>query len=155
MNFELKHIDYDSLNPKQKENFNFQKISGVLADYGFSTIRLTQDWQGADFIAQHLDGVTFFPVQLKGRLAFRKSYMQKNLWICFRDKQDFYFFPHDKVLELVLKSKVGIKETDSWRYKGKYGWPQLPVWAKPLLQQYKLNAKKKSEANEDLAFRLK
>jgi len=58
----LKHIDYVSLNSRQKENFNFQKVSGVLADYGFSTVRLTQDWRGADFIAQHSDGVTFLKV---------------------------------------------------------------------------------------------
>ncbi|HEV2947263.1 MAG TPA: SPASM domain-containing protein [Gemmataceae bacterium] len=34
----LKRISYSSLNAKQKENFNFQKISAVLADYGFVTL---------------------------------------------------------------------------------------------------------------------
>lgn len=52
----LERIDYAKLNARQKENFNFQKISAVLADYGFVAMRLSDDWQGADFIALHIDG---------------------------------------------------------------------------------------------------
>lgn len=44
-----------------------------MADYGFMTIRLSDDWQGADFIAQHVDGVLFLRVQLKGRLTLGKT----------------------------------------------------------------------------------
>ena len=44
----LKQIKYRRLNARQKENFNFQKLSAVLADYGFVTFRLSDDWQGAD-----------------------------------------------------------------------------------------------------------
>jgi hypothetical protein len=51
MNFN--RILYSNLNSRQKEAFNFQKVSAVLADYGFITIRLSSDWGGADFIAQH------------------------------------------------------------------------------------------------------
>ena len=40
-NFEK--IDYNSLNAKQKENFNFQKVSAAFADYGFNGIQLTDD----------------------------------------------------------------------------------------------------------------
>jgi hypothetical protein len=54
-------IEYESLNSRQREAFNFQKVSAVLADYGFITIRLSSDWRGADFIAQHVDG-TFLKV---------------------------------------------------------------------------------------------
>lgn len=53
---ELKKIEYRKLNARQKENFNFQKVSAILADYGFVTPRLPDDWQGADFIAQHVGG---------------------------------------------------------------------------------------------------
>lgn len=42
-------IKYSDLSSPQKENYNFQKISAVLADYGFATIRLSDDWNGADF----------------------------------------------------------------------------------------------------------
>lgn len=54
MTLKLKKISYsDDLNARQKENFNFQKVSAVLADYGYVTMRLSDDWQGADFIALH------------------------------------------------------------------------------------------------------
>lgn len=39
-------ITYARLNSRQKENYNFQKIAARLADYGFNSIRLTDDWQG-------------------------------------------------------------------------------------------------------------
>lgn len=67
--FTFSRVEYSCLNSRQKENFNYQKIAGVLADYGFITHRLSDDWNGADFIAQHIDGVLFLRVQLKGGLA--------------------------------------------------------------------------------------
>ena|SRR3989338_692771 len=81
-------INYKELNSRQKENFNFQKISAVLADYGYTTIRLTDDYKGADFIAVHIDGITFLKVQLKsGGLQFWKKYQNKEIWICFPYKK--------------------------------------------------------------------
>ena len=53
-----KKIKYGSLNNRQKESYNFQKVSSILAEYGFVTMKLNDDWQGADFIAQHIDGNT-------------------------------------------------------------------------------------------------
>ena len=55
----LTQIKYNDLNSRQRERYNFQKIAGLLADYGFSSIKLDDDWQGADFLAQHIDGFTF------------------------------------------------------------------------------------------------
>ena len=52
MSLNLELITYSSLNPRQKENYNYQKLSALLADYGFVTMRLSDDWQGADMIAQ-------------------------------------------------------------------------------------------------------
>ena len=70
----LKRIRYkEDLNARQKENFNFQKVASTLADYGFNCIRLSDDWQGADFIACHIDGNTFVKIQLKGALTFEKN----------------------------------------------------------------------------------
>jgi hypothetical protein len=37
----LERVAYETLNARQKENFNFQKVSAVLADYGYVTIRLS------------------------------------------------------------------------------------------------------------------
>ena len=60
----MKKILYKNLNAKQKETFNFQKVSAVLADYGYACIRLNDDWNGADFIAQHIDGLNYLKIQL-------------------------------------------------------------------------------------------
>jgi hypothetical protein len=32
----FEHIRYDTLNPRQKEVFHFQKVAATLADYGFN-----------------------------------------------------------------------------------------------------------------------
>jgi hypothetical protein len=62
-------IAYQSLNARQKENYNFQKVAGRLAEYGYSCLRLNDDWHGADFLAVHVDGTNVLRVQLKGRFA--------------------------------------------------------------------------------------
>ena len=70
-------IDYNSLNAKQNENFNFQKVAAAFAYYGFNCTQLTEDWNGADFLANHVDGITLLRVQLKGRLTFATKYQKK------------------------------------------------------------------------------
>ena len=64
---ELKRIKYEDLNAKQKQIYNFQKVAGLLADYGYNCIKLDDDWQGADFLAYHNDGDQTLKVQLKAR----------------------------------------------------------------------------------------
>jgi len=120
MRFKL--ISYSNLNSRQQESYNFHKVAGVLADYGFTSIRLSDDWEGADFIAQHIDGETFLKVQLKGRLSFDKKYLGKGLWICFLHDNQVILYPHDEVLEKF--SKAGrIINTESWTKKGQYHFP--------------------------------
>ncbi|MDQ5946366.1 MAG: hypothetical protein QG619_1789, partial [Pseudomonadota bacterium] len=79
----MKRINYNQLNSKQKENYNFQKVAAVLADYGFTCLRLSDDWQGADFLAYHIDGETTLKVQLKGRLTLEEKYVSKNIHVAF------------------------------------------------------------------------
>jgi hypothetical protein len=135
---ELKRIRYASLNSWQKENFNFQKISAVLADYGFVTLRLSDDWQGADFIAQHIDGATFARVQLKGRLTFDAKYRGKDLWVAFSEGESWYLYPHDEVLAQVLKAtRVG--STVSWSGRGGYAFPRLSKKLRELLEKYRIS----------------
>ena len=70
----FQRIQYEQLNSRQKENFNFQKVAAELADYGFNCMWLNDDWQGADFIACHIDGNNFIKVQLKGRLTIDQRF---------------------------------------------------------------------------------
>ncbi|HLG29223.1 MAG TPA: hypothetical protein VI387_03340 [Candidatus Brocadiales bacterium] len=137
MDLKLTRINYSDLNARQKENYNFQKVSAVLADYGFVTLRLSDDWQGADFIAQHVDGETFIKIQLKGRLTFEEKYRGKDLYMAFQNDGAWYLFPHDTVLESFLsETKIGI--TESWTKHGGYSFPVLSKQAKDLLEPYKI-----------------
>lgn len=136
-------IEYSKLNARQKENYNFLKVSGILADYGFMTMRLSDDWEGADFIAVHIDGMKLLKVQLKGRFVFDKKYMKKNLFICFPCNGDWYLYPHD---DLLIKCEADNRafpflagSNKSWEVDGCVHWPNPPpTQFLELLEEYKL-----------------
>ncbi|OBU86575.1 hypothetical protein [Chromobacterium subtsugae] len=131
-------VEYDQLNARQKENYNFQKLAAVLADYGFNCLRLTDDWQGADFIACHIDGETFLKVQLKGcRLLFDRKYCGKNFHIAFRDGEQFYLYPHDELLRQMMELGI-IAGTKSWESGGNYHFPRMTEKQLRLLHPYRL-----------------
>ena len=115
----LTKIDYESLKPRQKEIFNFQKISGVLADYGFNCIKLADDWQGADFLAYHKDRLDTLKVQLKSRLTIDKKYKGKELFVAFPLNEHWYLVEHDALIEKVGQHTNWLN-TDSWVTKGCY-----------------------------------
>ena len=129
-------IRYEELNARQQESYNYQKVSAILADYGFVTIRLSDDWRGADFIAQHVDGTTFLKVQLKGRLTLDRKYEGREIHICFRAGADWYLYPHDSIMEQILASST-ITGTKSWT-KGLYTFPSLSRKLRGLLEPYRL-----------------
>ena len=131
-------VNYKKLNSRQKENYDYQKISSILADYGYSTIRLSDDWQSADFIAQHYKDRVFFKVQLKGRLGIDKKYMEKDIWICFRVKNHLYLYPHDETARYIIENS-NIQNTTSWGKRGRYNWPRIPRRFLKFLDQYKLD----------------
>ena len=148
----LKRIRYSDLNAKQKENYNFQKVSAVLADYGFVTLRLSDDWQGADFIASHIDGKRFIRVQLKSRLTFYKKYQGKDLYIAFRESGIWYLYAHDEVLEKVL-AVTGIGKTASWSERGGYSRGVLSKQLRSMLEPYRIPVNVKMGLGTTTAFK--
>ncbi len=137
MDHRFKTISYSALNSRQKENYNFQKVSAVLADYGFNTIRLSDDWQGADFIAIHINGNDFLKVQLKGRLTFDKRYISKGIWVCFPYKSSWFLYPHDPLLK-TLGDTMNFIKTKSWKDEGAFSWKSLSKNQLSLLSEYKV-----------------
>ena len=115
----LKHIEYSELNSRQKEIYNFQKVAGLLADYGFNCIKLADDWQGADFLAYHKDGNETLRVQLKSRTSINKKYMHKNLYIAFPISGNWCLIEHDELVKLIGNNTNWLN-TDSWRVNGAY-----------------------------------
>lgn len=117
-------IRYEELNSRQQENYNFHKLSSVLADYGYTCIRLSDDWQGADLIAMHISG-DFLKIQLKGRLSFDKKYLGKSLHIAFRSGDRWYVYPHDELCQQLIYGHDSRHSSASWRDAGIYNFPTL------------------------------
>ena len=118
---ELIKVDYKSLNARQKENYNFHKVASALAEYGYNSLRLNDDWQGADFIA--IKGDEMIKVQLKGRFTIDKKYLGKEIYIAFIEDGVIKVYDHDEVVNSLTGS---ILETESWKVNGNYSWPKTP-----------------------------
>ncbi|QCF27617.1 hypothetical protein [Hydrocarboniclastica marina] len=130
----LERINYKDLNARAQETYNFHKIAAVLADYGYNCIWLSNDWNGADFIAVHVDGVSDIKVQLKGCVSFAKKYRGKNLYIGFYDLDNLYLYPHDLILDQV-EQDISDKK---WLEKGTYFRTSITKRFRDLLEPYKI-----------------
>lgn len=135
----LKKIAYENLNARQKENYNFHKIAAALAEYGYSCMWLNDDWQGADFIANHIDGEAFLKVQLKSRLTINRKYIDKDIWVAFRYEDNTYLYPHDAVMKIIFDKLPTIIDRNSWKLKGGFSWPNpMPAKLQLELIKYKI-----------------
>ena len=114
-------IEYENLTARQKEQYNFQKVAAKLADYGFNCIKLSDDWQGADFLAYHKDQDQTLKVQLKARLSIYRKYEGKDIWMCFPVNnvtgRRWYLILHDKLVEIVGE-RTSWLDTPSWKNGG-------------------------------------
>ena len=113
----LARISYKSLNSRQKEIYNFQKVAAILADYGFNCIKLSDDWHGADFLAYHKDGSNTLKVQLKARPTIDKKYVGKDIFITFPAAGSWYLLEHDRLVEKASQHTNWLN-TSSWKNKG-------------------------------------
>lgn len=135
----MQKIKYAQLNARQKETYNFQKVSAILADYGYATIKLNDDWNGADFIAQYINGRDYLKIQLKSRLTFDKKYKDGEIFICFPYGDQWYLFDHDSTLAVFLAEfSEGMLMSKSWAEKGHYSWGTLSVKILELLKDSRL-----------------
>lgn len=128
---DLKKIDYSELNHRQKENYNFQKLSGVLADYGFTTYRMHDDYNGADFHAVGKNG-KIIKIQLKGRAEVLSKYLEKDIFIGFCYKSEWYLYPHDIMYKIITEHSVGAKKNKGRSMK------IIPKWLQEEMNKYKI-----------------
>ncbi|PHS77665.1 MAG: hypothetical protein COB59_08935 [Rhodospirillaceae bacterium] len=110
------------LNPKQKEIYNFQIVARELAEYGFNCIKLSDDWNGADFLAYHYKGNETLKVQLKSRLTVAKHYIGNEIFMAFPIKSTghWYLIKHEELVELMIKNVGKSGEEISWDKNGVY-----------------------------------
>ena len=114
-------VDYNKLNSKQKENYNFHKVASALADYGYDSMRLNNDWEGADFIAVKNDEM--LKIQLKGRFTVDEKYIDKSILIAFIENDIVKIYDHDEAVNMLPDN---ILDCSSWSEKGGYSWGQTP-----------------------------
>jgi len=137
-------ISYESLKKKQREIYNFQRVSAVFAEYGYSITPLRDDIEFADFVA-----VPFIKnekkkplwVQLKGGFTAWKEYFDKNLYICFFDRntKTWYLYPHDKLYkEFEDEFRKRAKNWDSKGYTSS-GETSVPTFLIDALDKYKID----------------
>ena len=125
----LQRIEYNDLNSRQMEAYNFQKAAAVLADYGF-TCSWKQCEDGTDFIAKHIEG-NAFKVQLTPRLIVRKRWQGHGLYVVFpvqgenQAGRTWYLVCHDSLVELADEKTTWLKSKD-WQDKGYYSCPSPP-----------------------------
>jgi hypothetical protein len=131
-------IPYANLNSRQKENYNFHKVAARLADYGFNALRLTDDWEGADFIACHINGETFLKVQLKGRLVIDRKYRGKGIYIAFILGDAIYLYDHDQLVAYLENNGLIGNDSVTWHEKGFRHWPKPPAWATEFLEEFRI-----------------
>jgi hypothetical protein len=128
-------IKYSKLNGRQQENYNLAKLSGVMADHGFTLQKLNDDWQGADAIALHIDGETHLRIQLKGRPSIGKRYTGKNIWIAFgASAGEWFVCPHDELLGFARRRTTALSSR-AWKDKGIYSWPIMPDEMRRFLKE--------------------
>lgn len=132
-------IDYKSLGHNQKKIFNIQKISSVLADYGFEITRCDYKSDGFDFIAQHFHNSTAYKAVMRTRLRFEKRYSNKGLHLCFQYHNIWYMYDHDELFDKVIQTGI-IKDTDSWEVVGNYNFPKISPALLETLEKYKLSS---------------
>lgn len=115
----LTRTHYSNLNSKQQEIYNFQKVAGELADFGFNCIKLADDWQGADFLAYHKDGNDTLKIQLKPRVYIAQKYRNKELYVVFPIEGVWHLVEHDVLLDLVAQHTVWLNSS-AWKVTGAY-----------------------------------
>ena len=134
----LKKVNYRELNAKQKELFNFQKLAAVMADYGFNCIRLSDDWQGADFLAYHKDGAETLKAQLKSRMTIKKEYMGKDLFLAVPVDGSWYLVEHYLLVSIIGRYSTWL-ESETWKTDGTYSSAKHGVAIRSALQGYTID----------------
>lgn len=117
MPLSLERIVYADLNARQKESYNFHKVAALLADYGYTSLKLDDDWNGADFVAVHCKGGAIF-VQLKARFFISQNYLGKGLYIAAPIAGRWYLYDHDEVVALCDRHGI-YTNTASWLQGGR------------------------------------
>ena len=114
-----RRVEQSELNGKQKEIYNFQKVAALLNEYGFNCIKLSDGWNGADFLAIHHQRDVTLRVQLKGGLEIDRNYQGKHQYMAFPIKDTWYLIEHDQLVDF-CGAHASYLDTEEWNTNGWY-----------------------------------
>ena len=134
-NLRLEKVEYEHLNSKQKESYNFQKLGSILADYGYTAYKIFDDYNGADIHAVRTTG-EIIRIQLKSRITIDKKYLDKKLYIAFSDNSTWYCYPHDYMFKVITNHSKGANKN------GFRSIHYIPVWLTDILKEFIIGDKK-------------
>lgn len=133
----LAPVAYEDLNSRQREIRNFHKIAARLADFGFHSMWLSDDWQGADFLAVHIDGETIMRVQQKSRATIDRKYLGRGLHIAYLADGAVFLYLHDDLVSHWQQNVPSWGQSASWA-SGAVHWGAPPAWLKLWLDEHRL-----------------
>ena len=107
-------INYKKLNSIQKANYNFNKISGSLVEYGFNCVKINNLWEEANIIATHMDGKQILRIRHKGRFTVNHKYRDKNLYIYFVENGISKIYYHDDAYKYAAHGDSNL----TWKERG-------------------------------------
>lgn len=116
---DLSPISYEALSSRQQEAYNYAKLASILADYGYTCVRLHDDYESGDLLA--LKPGHTYAIQLKGRFTIDKKYINKGLYMAWpaADRQGFYVVRHASLVQ-IAQAHTNIMNTRSWAEQGLY-----------------------------------
>lgn len=115
----------DRFETQIREVVNRNDLTTVLLGRGYNVYLPVYD-RGVDLIAYREDDASTVAIQLKGRWVIDRKYLNRNVWIAFRD-EDWFVAPHDEMV--VIGHQLGYCGTLSWVDGGAYSSPRM---SKPL-----------------------
>ena len=135
-------VDYQDLNAKQREVYNFHFIAARLAQYGYASYPIRDDWNGGDMFSRHMLSGQALTVQIKSRATFDKKYLGKDLHIGFPLGEAVFVYPHDQVLSSYMAGRTArglpLDDNQAWSRDGLVHWVNPTKEIMGLLKPYEL-----------------
>ncbi len=93
---------------------------------------------GIDFVLYSELTGDLLKVQLKGRWYIDKKYVERDIWIAFRDGEQWYVAPHDALV--TAAAGYGFTTARSWLEGNAYSCPKLSKNMKRDLEPYRFGS---------------
>lgn len=117
-----------------REVINRNALVSLALDLGYNAFLPVYDG-GVDFILYNEETGDLKKVQLKGRWMIDRKYVDRDIWIAFHDRGNWYLCPHDTLVE--HGTTYGFTAQASWTAKNAYSYAPLSKRMQADLKSYR------------------